>query len=140
MRAGPSLARLGFRYGAELRIIFILIRAHARRAIVPLAEMQRGESMLPFMAACGRQTACRRSRAVTRPLVWARAALRHRLLRSVNRNPDSGQGAPWETRTASALRAEPPFGRWSFDHLQSPDFMIIRLPLREFRPFGQNRV
>ena len=60
MRAGPLLARLRIRYGAELRIIFISIRAHARRAIVPLVEIQRAESMLPSIAACGRRTACRR--------------------------------------------------------------------------------
>ena len=121
-------------------MMFILIRARARRAIVRLAERQRCVSMFPFMVVCGRQTACRQSRAVVRPVVWARAALRHRLLRSVNRNPDSGPGAPWEARTATALRAEPPSGRWSFVHLQSPDFLVIRLPVREFSPFGQNRV
>ena len=38
MRAGPLLARLRFRYGAWLRIIFIVIRARSRRAMAFLAD------------------------------------------------------------------------------------------------------
>ncbi len=106
----------------------------------PCREMQRGGSMLPSMAACGRKTACRRRRAVARPWVWSLAALRHRLPRRANRNPDSVPGAPLEARNASALRAEPSSGRWSFVHRRLPDFMIIRLPVREFSSFCQNRV
>lgn len=75
-----------------------------------------------FSAECGQQTACRRNRAVARPVVSSRVALRHRLLRSENRNPDS---ALWE---------EPSSGRWSTVH-RSPT-SAVRFKNHRFLAFG----